>query len=667
MRKLIAWLLACLMLLSTAVMPAMAEDTLSADSEEALQAILEEQQTLGAETFQVKCSEELYALISADRFAPLYRLCYLSGMKDFSLRYSSSGLIQLESIVWDPDAIVAACETEADVKAAVSACLQEGGDRVTLLCTGELFQRLYTGRGMFRLMAGMGIADFQLQGNSANICFLSGFQPMTVPYAKVDSISQAGEQIALWRETAVPAFNLIFEPHVYESLTRDDYRLIAFLGGTENYSLSYSTGACMLMFTEVAYTDAACLYCESDEEIVQAIRAVGAQGVTSVRIMMDQATYDSVFASSFAHLYELEAQAGMTAGDLRFSSASRLILIDNAVIQSDATPIASLEEACAHVDQCAQRGDTDISLLLTAEVYSALMEGVGSLAASDARFYDLLGNVGIFTADKVATNRASGSISLQGVHYYAGTDILRAVDSGDTASLPARYQETLIAAQSLAADCARETDTATALAIHDALCGLITYTDDETTIEDDCCVGALLNGQANCDGYADAMVLVGRLAGLNVRYQHGDSLKGGFEGMFSTHMWNLIELDGSWRMLDATWDDMGSDTAHLWFNIGEDRAGQSHTWGRDMTVPMLAATAPAGRPVYEAFVTTAEEATAAASAAQQAGATVFDLYLTEASDLGQITLRTAALNGLTGSVQYVWVPSLRCMHVTLLP
>ena len=33
----------------------------------------------------------------------------------------------------------------------------------------------------------------------------------------------------------------------------------------------------------------------------------------------------------------------------------------------------------------------------------------------------------------------------------------------------------------------------------------------------------------------------------------------------------------------------------------------------------------------------------------------------------QLALRTAALNGLSGSVQYVWVPSLRCMHVTLLP
>ena len=48
MKKLISWLLACCMLLTASALPAMAEDTLSADSEEALQAILEQQQALGA-------------------------------------------------------------------------------------------------------------------------------------------------------------------------------------------------------------------------------------------------------------------------------------------------------------------------------------------------------------------------------------------------------------------------------------------------------------------------------------------------------------------------------------------------------------------------------------------------------------------------------------------
>ena len=423
----------------------------------------------------------------------------------------------------------------------------------------------------------------------------------------------------------------------------------------------------MLMFTDVTYADAPCLYCVSDEEVVAAIRAMGAQGASSFQIKLDQPTYDAISAKSFAHLYDLQAQAGMTAGDLRFSGVARVIRFDNAVIQSDTTPIDSLEAACAHVAACAARGDADISLLLTPPVYAALMDGANSLFASDARIYDLLGNVGIFSAEQVSANRFSGTINLQGVRYYAGTDILRAVERGDTSGLSRREQEALEQARALAAACLRDSEAATALAIHDALCERITYDDDVSTDEDDCCIGALLSGRANCDGYADAMLLVGRLAGLNVRYQHGDSVKGGLEGLFYTHMWNLIELDGSWRMLDLTWDDFDRGLCRLWFDIGEDRAALSHAWSREMTVPLLAQTDPAGRPVYEAFVKTADEAAAAVAAAQAAGETVFDLYLTQDSDLTRITFPTAAMSGLTGEAAYVYVDSLRCLHVMLQP
>ena len=86
-----------------------------------------------------------------------------------------------------------------------------------------------------------------------------------------------------------------------------------------------------------------------------------------------------------------------------------------------------------------------------------------------------------------------------------------------------------------------------------------------------------------------------------------------------------------------------------------------------MTVPLLAQTDPAGRPVYEAFVKTADEAAAAVAAAQAAGETIFDLYLTQDSDLTRITLPTAAMSGLTGEAAYVYVDSLRCLHVMLQP
>lgn len=55
--------------------------------------------------------------------------------------------------------------------------------------------------------------------------------------------------------------------------------------------------------------------------------------------------------------------------------------------------------------------------------------------------------------------------------------------------------------------------------IHDALCGRIGYyTNDESGEAKDCAEGALLDGLADCDGYADAMVLCCGLAGIPCRY-----------------------------------------------------------------------------------------------------------------------------------------------------
>ena len=136
---------------------------------------------------------------------------------------------------------------------------------------------------------------------------------------------------------------------------------------------------------------------------------------------------------------------------------------------------------------------------------------------------------------------------------------------------------------------------------------------------------------------------------------------------FSTHMWNLIELDGSWRMIDATWDDSGEGAYHLWFNIGEDRASLSHVWSREMTVPMLAETDRENRPVAEYFAATEAEITAAGAAAQLAGERVFDVYVSADSGLGMIAAREALLKGLYGSIRYGWIDAFHCLHVQLEP
>ena len=152
----------------------------------------------------------------------------------------------------------------------------------------------------------------------------------------------------------------------------------------------------------------------------------------------------------------------------------------------------------------------------------------------------------------------------------------------------------IAAARALASACRSNDPLETVRKIHDALCDRIVYTSDEDMDEDDTAVGALLNGQANCDGYSDAFFLVGRLAGLEVRYQHGDSREKGTDekNRDVSHLWNLVRIGGAWYLVDVTWDDQDYGTIYTWFCIGADKARQSHIWNEEMSVPLAEKTAP---------------------------------------------------------------------------
>lgn len=661
-RMLKSFLLVCLMALLLAPV-AQAEDIEVINTVEAFESKLLELQPQAPASFNIMCSEELFAQLNADEFASLYRMAYRSGMQQFRLRYSASGKLQFQQATWQSVISFAECETIADVEAALHDCLENGNDNITLLCGADVFKKVYSKGGMYHLMARLGVGDFDMAGTGTNACFISGMTPMTVPYACVESMSEAGEKISAWQASGATDFNLVFDEVTYAALTRDDYALIAFQGGLSKYRLSYSNNACMLMFTQAVYADMPGVYCTDEEQIVAAIRALGAQGITAFQIKMDEETYKTVSADSFARLHELEARAGMTDGRMGYSSSACLVKIEGATIIADASPLKTFEEAMAVVNENVAANAENISLLLTPELYAEMMDNAFSFGAGDAKFYDLIYNSGISTVDNFSFNRSSGSINLYGVHYYPSDNILRAVAQGDTSALADREQETLAAAQQMAAACARDTQTETALAIHDALCDTMAYLDDDVVDEGDNCVGALLNGQADCDGYSDAMYLVGRLAGLNVRRQHGDSVNDGIGGMFSTHMWNLIELDGTWRLIDVTWDDGNDIPCHLWFNIGQDRASLTHAWNAELSVPLLAETESAGRPAAEYFAATAEEVTAAAAAAQSVGAKEYDIFISKDSGLTKITAPLALREGISGSVSYLWVDAMNCLHV----
>lgn len=113
------------------------------------------------------------------------------------------------------------------------------------------------------------------------------------------------------------------------------------------------------------------------------------------------------------------------------------------------------------------------------------------------------------------------------------------------------------------------------LYIHDEICRRVTYELDKNTA-----IGALVYGKADCDGYADAFYMLGRMMGWNV----GRIFGGG-------HAWNWIEFgDGKVYFVDVTGDDDmfdfkehgGKVRGFLYFNAPEEIIAVNHKWDRDL-------------------------------------------------------------------------------------
>lgn len=92
--------------------------------------------------------------------------------------------------------------------------------------------------------------------------------------------------------------------------------------------------------------------------------------------------------------------------------------------------------------------------------------------------------------------------------------------------------------------------------------------------------GALINGQAVCDGYASAAQILFNLCGIENIKISGTSKGNG-------HAWNLIKLDNDYYHIDTTWDDPVSYDGfnylrYDYYNLTDDEISADHTWDRNM-------------------------------------------------------------------------------------
>ncbi|MDL2259154.1 hypothetical protein LJC42_08440, partial [Eubacteriales bacterium OttesenSCG-928-K08] len=89
--------------------------------------------------------------------------------------------------------------------------------------------------------------------------------------------------------------------------------------------------------------------------------------------------------------------------------------------------------------------------------------------------------------------------------------------------------------------------------------------------------GALVLGQARCEGYSQALNLTLRRAGIDSLILTGEARTPATESSpekVERHSWNAAKIGGSYYQLDATWDDPDDDndelpigSAYAYFNV----------------------------------------------------------------------------------------------------
>lgn len=137
------------------------------------------------------------------------------------------------------------------------------------------------------------------------------------------------------------------------------------------------------------------------------------------------------------------------------------------------------------------------------------------------------------------------------------------------------------------------------LHIHDAITERVTYHNENPQpvfARFKTAAGALLDGRANCQGYADAFYMLATMCGLNV-----DKINGYGNGEY--HVWNTITFGDATYFVDVTWDDAsfsfadsGEYNTYIYFNAPTDIM-TTHKWFSDYS-PKNLRKKPDGRYFY---------------------------------------------------------------------
>ena len=85
--------------------------------------------------------------------------------------------------------------------------------------------------------------------------------------------------------------------------------------------------------------------------------------------------------------------------------------------------------------------------------------------------------------------------------------------------------------------------------------------------------GVIVKGEGVCQGYAKSMQLLLNKIGIECLYVSSPEMN---------HGWNIVNIDGEYYHIDATWDDPISNkdnvTKYEYFALSDEEISKTHTW-----------------------------------------------------------------------------------------
>lgn len=205
--------------------------------------------------------------------------------------------------------------------------------------------------------------------------------------------------------------------------------------------------------------------------------------------------------------------------------------------------IADMEALRAYLAHVQERRDRSISCELTPALASRLTDAaLGEALVTGLPMVQRLQR-------RIVRSRGRGAVLTAKLRYRDGVQLLACRD-GDAADLLPAERDTLAAARTIAARALEFSDEEQRFrCLYDWLCRSVAYAHTapgqpgyDRLVS---ATGALLDGRANCQGFADALCLLCGLCGIRAAYRCG-------RGVRQLHVWNEVCICGEWREVDAS-------------------------------------------------------------------------------------------------------------------